>query len=87
MIASDKELLQIVCTTLLLNDIEHRLGTEPSGYWRSNSLIRECCIFIIDLYGFVTTASGSSVCHQLRMTAFLEAHEPEYCSLNGSANR
>lgn len=80
-------LLQIVCTTLLLNDIEHRLGTEPAGYWRSNSLICERCILVIDLHCFVTSASSSGVCHQLRVTAFFEADEPEHCGFNGSAYR
>lgn len=80
-------LLQIICTTLFLNDIEHRLGTEPAGHWRSNSLVCECCILIIDLNGFVTSASSGSICHQLRVAAFLEAYEPEHCGFNGSADR
>ena len=80
-------LLQIICTTLLLNNIKHGLGTKPAGYWRSNSLICECCIFVIYFHGFMTSASSSGICHQLRVTAFLKAHEPEHCSFNCSADR
>lgn len=80
-------LLQIICTTFPLNDIEHRLSTEPAAFWRSNSLVCECCILVIDLYGLVTSASSSSVRHQLRVTAFLEAHEPKHRGFNGFADR
>lgn len=47
----------------------------------------ECCILVINLDGFVTSASSGSVCHQLRLTAFFEAHKPEHCGFNGSADR
>ena len=79
-------LLQIICTTLFLHDIEHRLGTEPAGFWRSNSPICECCILVIDLYSFVTPTPSGRVCHQLRLAALVEAHEPEDCTLNGFAD-
>ena len=46
----------------------------------------ECCIFVINFYGFATSASSSGVCHQLRVTAFLKAYEPENCGFNGFAD-
>ena len=80
-------LLQIICTTLLLNNIKHWFATEPARYRCSNSLVCESCIIVIDFYSLVTSASSSGICHQLRVTAFLEADEPEYCGFNGVADR
>ncbi len=80
-------LLQIICAALLLDKIKHGLGTEPAGSWRSNSLVRKCCVFVIDLYRLVTSASSSGIRHQLRVTAFFKAHEPKHCGFNGPTDR
>ena len=56
-------LLQIICTTFPFNNVKHRLSAEPAGPRRSDSLVRECCVFVIDFYSLVTSASSSGVRH------------------------
>ena len=81
------QLLQIICSALLFNNVERRLSAEPASSRGSNGLICVCCVIVVDLYSLLASASGSSICHQLRMTALLEAQEPEHCGFNGSADR
>ena len=77
---------QVIRTTLLLDNIKHGLGTEPTGPFRSDGLVCVCCVLVIDFRRFVATASGSGIRHELRVTALLQAHEPEHGRFNASAD-
>lgn len=60
-----------------MNNIKHRLRTKPPRKRRSNRLIRERSIGIINLDRLSTTSSSSRVRQQLRITAFLQTDKPE----------
>ena len=79
-------LLYVIRTTFLLDNIKHRLGTEPTGLFRSDGLVCVCCVLVIDFRRFVAAASGGGIRHELRVTALLQAHKPEHGRFDASAD-
>lgn len=82
----NESLLQIVCTAFFLYHVEQRLRAEPSGLGRSNGLVCEGGIVVVDLDRLMTPATRRCVCRQLRLTALFETDEPKNGGLDGSAN-
>jgi hypothetical protein len=69
--------LQILLADLLGHDVKSRLPAEPTGPRSAYRLVGKLCILLLDLDGFPSLAARRRIRHQLRLTAFLEADEPE----------
>lgn len=69
-----------------MNNIKKRLRTEIPRQTRPHSLIRKRRIGIINLNSGAASARRRGISQQLRVTAFLQRHEPEDRLLNGLAD-
>lgn len=79
-------LVQIITTSLLVNNIKQRLGTKPTCPRTPHSLVCNVGILLRDLDGLNALAARRCIGHQLRMAALLQTHEPENGGLDGLAN-
>ena len=68
---------------LLFNDIEKWFCTEPSCFRRTDRFVGVNRIIFVDFDSLTTPSSGSSVRHELCMTALFQANEPKDCGLYG----
>lgn len=60
-----------------MDDIEQRFRREVSCIASSDSLVRDLGVFFVDLDGLLASRAGSSLGHQLSLTALVHADEPE----------
>lgn len=70
-------LLKVVAVRLLVNNIKQRLRAEPSSTCTSNSTVSVRSLLITNLNWLLATRCSRSLSHQLRLTALLQADEPE----------
>lgn len=69
--------LEIVPSRLLVDHVEQRLCTKPTGPRASHGLVRVRSVFLVNLDGLAPTARCCSIGEELRLAAFLQANEPK----------
>lgn len=69
--------LQILPFSLMVDQVERRLGVEPARAMTSNSPVGISRLLLGDDDGLLATRSGGGFGHELRMAAFFEGEEPE----------
>jgi hypothetical protein len=81
------ELPLIANIRLTLHHIKRRLRTEPTRTLTPHRLGRVCRILIVNLDRLATPTRTRRIRHHLHLTALLQAHEPEYRTLDRLADR
>jgi hypothetical protein len=70
-----------------MDHIEQRLCAKPPSQRRPNSLVRKPGILVVHLDRLAASASRSRIRQQLRIAAFLQAHEPKHGLLDRPPHR
>lgn len=70
--------VKVILSCLFGDDIKGWLCAEPSRKWASNCLLCKHSVLLGDFDGLVSASIGGRVCHELGVTALLQALKPEY---------
>ena len=70
--------VKVILSCLFGDDIKRWLCAEPSRKWASNCLLCKHSVLLGDFDGLVSASIGGRVCHELGVTALLQALKPEY---------
>lgn len=65
-----------------MNHIKQGLCTKPTSPWCAHRLVCEGSISVINLDRLATTTGSSSICQELCIAAFLQAHKPKHRLFN-----